>query len=194
MSKKKDARKAESQKLSNERAKKEARLRFRKQFIPLIATVLLWIVTSAILHLPSIKNEVATFFINFTIESSIWFGKIFFIPISSSSFPHLAVGGYHMQVVMECTAYNFYVFVFFLSLLSPVSWKQRLLTLLIFLLAVFVVNNLRFVTVGYIGAYSEELFHLVHDYLWNILFGFLVFLIWAWRYNKTYTEDEESGH
>ncbi len=185
MANKQKDRKTEKAKLNEQRAKQAAKLKFRKQFIPLMVAVTLWIITSMILHLPSIKNEVATFFINFTINSSILFGKIFFIPIASPLFPHLTVGGYHMQVVMECTAYNFYIFVFFLSLLSPVSLKQRLLTLLIFLVAVFVVNNLRFVTVGYIGAYSQELFHLVHDYLWNILFGFLVFLIWVWRYNKT---------
>ena len=185
MSKKQNERRVEKEKLLEQKRKKEAKVKFRKQFIPLMIAVLLWVVTSMILHLPSIKNEVATFFINFTIQSSLLFGKIFFIPVLSPSFPFLVIGGYHMQVVMECTAYNFYVFVIFLSLLSPVSWKQRLLTLLIFLFAVFVVNNLRFITVGYIGSYSQDLFHLVHDYLWNILFGFLVFLIWAWRYNKS---------
>ena len=192
MSKKQQLRKAEKARQNEDMAKRKARQSFRKQFIPLMAAVALWIVTSMILHLPSIKDEVGAFFINFTIDSSVLLGKIFFIPISSPSFPHLTVGGYHMQVVMECTAYNFYIFVFFLSLLSPVSWKQRLLTLLIFLVAVFVVNNLRFITVGYIGAYSENLFHLVHDYLWNILFGFLVFLIWAWRYNKTADSADEN--
>jgi exosortase/archaeosortase family protein len=185
MSKKQKDRRVEKEKLLEQNRKKEARVRFRKQFIPLMIAVLLWIVTSMILHIPSIKNEVATFFIGFTIQSSLLFGKIFFIPVLSPSFPFLIIGGYHMQVVMECTAYNFYVFVIFLSLLSPVKWKQRLLTLLIFLFAVFVVNNLRFITVGYIGSYSQDLFHLVHDYLWNILFGFIVFLIWAWRYNKS---------
>ena len=169
-------------------AKQMAKKRFVKQFIPLMIAVFLWIGTSMILHIPSIKNEVATFFINFTLQSSLLFGKLFFIPIVSTAFPFLTIGGYTMQVVMECTAYNFYLFVFFLSLLSPVNWKQKIITLLIFLVAVFIVNNLRFVTVGYIGSYSQNLFHLVHDYLWNILFGFLVFLIWAWRYNKTFDE------
>ena len=172
-------------------AKQMAKKRFVKQFIPLMVAVFLWIGTSMILHLPSIKNEVATFFINFTLQSSLLFGKLFFIPIVSTTFPFLTIGGYTMQVVMECTAYNFYLFVFFLSLLSPVNWKQRIITLLIFLVAVFFVNNLRFITVGYIGSYSQNLFHLVHDYLWNILFGFLVFLIWAWRYNKTFDETAE---
>ncbi len=192
MSKKQKTRKAEKEKLKNKKAQQADGINFRKQFIPLMAAVILWIVTSIILHLPFIKDEVGAFFINFTIDSSILFGKIFFIPISSPSFPHLTVGGYHMQVVMECTAYNFYIFVFFLSLLSPVSWKQRLLTLFVFLVAVFFVNNLRFITVGYIGLYSQELFHLIHDYLWNILFGFLVFLIWAWQYNKTCEINKEN--
>jgi len=191
MSKKKNERQVAKEKILEQKRKREAKIKFRKQFVPLMIAVLLWIVTSMILHMPSVKNEVATFFINFTIQSSLLFGKIFFIPVLSPSFPFLVIGGYHMQVVMECTAYNFYVFVIFLSLLSPVNWKQRLLTLLIFLFAVFVVNNLRFITVGYIGSYSQDLFHLVHDYLWNILFGFLVFLIWAWRYNKSVEVDKD---
>lgn len=170
-----------------------AKKRFVKQFIPLMVAVFLWIGTSMILHLPSIKNEVATFFINFTLQSSLLFGKLLFIPIVSTTFPFLTIGGYTMQVVMECTAYNFYLFVFFLSLLSPVNWKQKIITLLVFLVAVFFVNNLRFITVGYIGSYSQNLFHLVHDYLWNILFGFLVFLIWAWRYNKSFDKKAENN-
>ncbi len=161
---------------------------FKKQFVPFIAAVVLWLATDIILHLPAIKNEVALFFIKFTLNSAVIFGKMLFLPVDSTQFPYITVDGYTMQIVMECTAYNFYIFVFYLSLLSPVPWKQRLTTLIIFLLAVFVVNNLRFITVGYIGKYSENLFHLVHDYLWNILFGFLIFLIWAWRYNKTQSE------
>jgi exosortase/archaeosortase family protein len=179
---------------SGNHTKTKANKQFLKQFAPLMTAVILWIATSTILHLPSIKDEVAAFFINFTLQSSLLFGKIFFIPMSSSAFPFITIGGYTMQIVMECTAYNFYIFVFYLSLLSPVSFKQRIITLLIFLIAVFFVNNLRFITVGYIGNYSQELFHLVHDYLWNILFGFLVFLIWAWRYNKTYYAGDENGN
>ena len=175
------------------KSKTEANKNLLKQFVPLMIAVILWIATSVVLHLPSIKDVVAAFFINFTLQSSLLFGKIFFIPMHSSAFPFITIGGYTMQIVMECTAYNFYIFVFYLSLLSPVSFKQRIITLLIFLIAVFFVNNLRFITVGYIGNYSQELFHLVHDYLWNILFGFLVFLIWAWRYNKTYYAEDENG-
>ncbi len=156
---------------------------YKKQMLLFLAAVILWLVTDVVLHLPGIKDAVARFFIRFTLNSAVIFGKMLFLPVESTAFPFITVDGYIMQIVMECTAYNFYVFVFYLSLFSPVSWKEKIKTLIIFLLAVFIINNLRFITVGYIGKYSENMFHLVHDYLWNILFGFLVFIIWAWRYN-----------
>ena len=193
MSKKLKKRKKEDASQEHKLSKKEVRSRFIKSFAPLMIAVALWIITLMILHLPAIKAEVAYFFINFTLDSSLLFGKILFIPVESHGYPNITVSDYPMSVVMECTAYNFYIFVIYLSLLSPVSWKQRMYTLLIFLGAVFVVNNMRFITVGYIGKYSEVMFHYVHDYLWNILFGFMVFLIWAWRYKDTLDVEEEKG-
>ena len=181
LSKRKKEKKREQDKL----AKKENFKKLMDQFKPLLFAVGLWFATLIILHLPSIKNEVGEFFIGFTLNSALGFGKMLFLPVESSGFPFISVSGYSMKIVMECTAYNFYIFVIYLSLFSPVSWKQRLITLVIFLLAVFIVNNLRFITVGYIGKYSASMFHYVHDYLWNILFGFMVFLIWAWRYNNS---------
>ncbi len=191
MSTKQKKRKQENAKEQEKLAKKEDFKKFLNQFKPLMIAVGLWIVTLMILHLPAIKNDVANFFIKFTLDSSLLFGKVLFIPVESHFFPNITVSGYTMTVVMECTAYNFYIFIIYLSLLSPVKWKQRLITLFIFLAAVFIVNNLRFVTMGYIGIYSESLFHYVHDYLWNILFGFMVFLIWAWRYKTTWETGED---
>jgi len=163
-------------------AKKEAFRQFMKQFLPLLIAVVLWVIINTILHLPAFRAAVQEFFIKFTLNSAVWFGKLIFLPVSSPVFPKITVAGYTMEVIMECTAYNFYIFVVCLSLLSPVKLKHRLLTLLIFLTAVFVVNNFRFYTMGYIGKHYTHLFHNIHDYLWNILFGFLVFLIWLWRY------------
>ena len=186
--KKKEKAKAIQQKLE----KKEAYKKLMVSFKPLIIAVLLWFVSISIIHLPAIKNEVAFFFINFTINSAVSFGKLLFLPVETHNFPNITVSGYTMKVVMECTAYNFYIFVIYLSLLSPVNWKQKIYTLIIFLAAVFIVNNLRFITVGYIGKYWPTMFHYVHDYLWNVLFGFMVFLIWAWRYKNTMDIDEKN--
>ncbi|MCF6170883.1 MAG: archaeosortase/exosortase family protein [Bacteroidales bacterium] len=191
LSEKLSRRKREKLKQQEKLAKKEAHKQFIRQFAPLMAAVLLWFVTLTLLHLPSIKDEVADFFVHFTLNSSLLFGKVLFLPVESNFFPNITVNGYTMTVIMECTAYNFYIFIIFLSLFSPVKWKQRIITLLIFLGAVFVVNNMRFITMGYIGLYSQELFHYVHDYLWNILFGLMVFLIWVWRYRTTWDTEEE---
>ena len=178
-------RKKEKQQAKEKLEKKQAYKQLITSFRPLIIAVALWFVSIMIIHLPAIKDEVAYIFIKFTLDSAVGFGKLLFLPVESYGFPNITVSGYTMQIVMECTAYNFYIFVIYLSLLSPVNWKQKLYTLVIFLAAVFIVNNLRFITVGYVGKYSENMFHYVHDYLWNILFGFMIFLIWAWRYKNT---------
>ncbi len=163
-------------------SKQEAYREFMRQFKPLIIAVALWLLTINLIHLQFIRDEVQHFFVSFILESSVLFGKMLFLPVSSPGFPYITVSGYTMEVIMECTAYNFYIFVIYLSLLSPVSWKHRIITLLIFLAAIFVINNLRFIVMGYVGKYNPQLFDYIHDYLWNILFGFLVFLIWMWRY------------
>jgi exosortase/archaeosortase family protein len=184
----------EVQKLKKEKeAKKLAYKQFLKQFIPLVATVVLWLVTINLLHIPSIADNVQLFFVNFVLDSSVLFGKILFLPVESNTFPYITVSGYTMKVIMECTAYNFYIFVIYLSLLSPGSWKKRIVSLVIFLATIFVINNMRFIIMGYIGKYKPELFHSVHDYLWNILFGFLVFFIWMWRNNPDIEKHEEKG-
>ena len=187
---KRSKKKKVQEQLSGKQSFKELMINFK----PLVLAVLFWFISLIIIHLPSIKDEAALFFVKFTLNSAVAFGKMLFLPVESNNFPFITVDGYTMKIVMECTAYNFYLFVIFLSLFSPVKWKQKITTLVIFLLAVFVVNNLRFITVGYIGKYSQSMFHYVHDYLWNILFGFMVFLIWAWRYKDTLKVNDENNN
>lgn len=178
----KSSKEEDKAKQKEKQVKKEAYRQFMQQFKPLLIAVALWFIANAILHLPAIKDQVQELFVRFTLNSALIFGKLLFIPVESRSFPMITVGGYTMEVIMECTAYNFYLFVIFLSLLSPVNWRQRLLTLLIFVSSVFVINSFRFYTMGFIAIHFGHLFDTVHDYLWNVLFGFLVFLIWLWRF------------
>lgn len=192
MSRRHELKKYKKAKIREKLDKKEATKRFLKDFIPLIIAVSLWLVTLSVLHLPSIKDDVQFFFTSFTINSTVLVGKLLFIPVTSYNYPNITVDGFTMQVVMECTAYNFYIFVIYLSLLSPVKLKQRLITLAIFLSAVFIVNNMRFILLAYIGQYSARMFHYLHDYLWNILFGLMVFIIWAWRYGGLKVVKNES--
>lgn len=170
------------ERLRADKAKKEARIYFKQQFIPLMLAVVLWMATNVVIHLAVFKDQVQAFFVQFTIQSVSLVGSLLHIPVTSTVSPLISIDGYAMEVVMECTAYNFYIFVFFLSLLSPVKLLSRFITLFIFMVAVFVVNTMRFFTLGMLGKHYPALFHGVHDYLWNILFGILVFLIWLWRY------------
>ena len=189
-SRKKALRKASKHKQPD---KTEAFNKFMAQFKPLMIAVLLWIVTLFILHLPAIKNEIAFSFVKFTINSTVAFGKMLSIPISSPGIPDIVVFGYPMEIVMECTAYNFYIFIIYLSLLSPVKWKQRIITLLLFIGVLFIFNNLRTFIMGYAGKYSPHLFYYIHDFIWDFMFGFIVFLIWVWRYQGTVKEKEKQA-
>ena len=36
---------------------------------------------------------------------------------------------------------------------------------------------------GFVGFHYAHMFHFIHDYIWDFLFGFMIFLIWVWRYN-----------
>lgn len=179
-----NSKKAEKQKFADKQARIQQRKSFYKHFKPLAFAILAWIAVNSILHLPAFRGQVQLFFIRFTLDSALAFGRLLFLPIESKYFPGITVNGFDMQIIMECTAYNFYIFVFFLSLFSPVPWLQRLLTLFIFLAAIFLINNLRFITMGYIGNHNAALFHSIHDYLWNILFGLMVYILWIWRYHK----------
>lgn len=37
---------------------------------------------------------------------------------------------------------------------------------------------------GYIGSWMPGAFEAIHDYLWNVVFGILVFAVWLWRDRK----------
>jgi exosortase/archaeosortase family protein len=178
------------ERLRADKAKKEARMYFNRQFIPLMLAVVLWMVANVVIHLAVFKDHVQAFFVQFTIQSVSLVGSLLHIPVTSTVSPLMNVDGFAMEVVMECTAYNFYIFVFFLSLLSPVKLLSRFITLLVFMGSVFVVNTLRFFALGVLGKHYPALFHGVHDYLWNILFGILVFLIWLWRYKFNSLKNE----
>lgn len=160
---------------------KQRRKLLLRQLSPLLWTFVAWFALTTILHLPVFSNTVQDFLVGFTTHAAYWFGKVLFIPVEMTRVPYLAVNGFHMEVVPECTAYNFYIFGTMLVLFARWPLNHKLINLGIILFSVFLLNNLRFISMGYVGSFRPDLFHLVHDYAWNILFGFMVFGIWAWR-------------
>jgi len=168
------------QRLEKKQQKERQRELFR-QLSPLLWTFVVWFALLSLIHTPLIKDPLLDFFVGFTTHSAYWFGRLLLLPVEMDRVPFLSVNGFHMRVVMECTAYNFYLFAGVLMIFVRWPLKHRLISLGIFFLLIFVMNNLRFITMGYLGSYRPELFDVVHDYLWNILFGFMVFGTWAWR-------------
>lgn len=148
---------------------------------PLMLTFVVWFALKSVLFIPAVASTISPPLVSFTTYSAYWFGRLLFIPIQMPSMPFLTVNDFSMKVIMECTAYNFYIFIFVLTIFSRWSLRQKLINLGIFLATVFVFNNLRFITMGYVGSFRPDLFDTVHDYVWNILFGFLVFGVWVWR-------------
>ncbi len=160
---------------------KARRRELMHQLKPLLLTFVVWFALKAIISIPPIGDAVSAFFVSFTTHAAYWFGRILFIPVELNRVPFLSVNGFLMKVIMECTAYNFYLFVIVLTIFARWPLKHKFISLGLFMLVIFVMNNLRFITMGYVGSYWPRLFDSIHDYLWSIIFGFLVFGIWAWR-------------
>lgn len=151
------------------------------KLLPLIKAFVLWFVLVIIVHIPGIKDAFRNFFVGFTTSSTYGIGKILFLPIQRLSFSSIALDGFSMEIVVECTAYNFYLFAISLAVFANWKLKHKLMNLLIFFLVIFLSNTLRFFAMGYVGRYYPDLFDTTHDYIWNILFGFMIFGVWAWR-------------
>lgn len=151
------------------------------KLMPLIKAFVLWFLLVLIVHLPFIKEGFRNMFVGFTTNSTVIMAKMLFVPINKISFSSISLNGFNMEIIVECTAYNFYLFAIALAVFANWSWKHKFINLGIFLLVIFLTNNLRFFAMGFVGRYYPDLFDTTHDYVWNILFGFMIFGVWAWR-------------
>jgi exosortase/archaeosortase family protein len=151
------------------------------KLLPLIKAFALWFVLVLIVHIPGIKEVFRNIFVGFTTSSTVLIGKMLFIPIQKLSFSAIMLDGFSMDIIVECTAYNFYLFAIALAVFANWSLRHKLINLLIFIGVIFLTNILRFFAMGYVGRYYPDFFDTTHDYVWNILFGFMIFGVWAWR-------------
>jgi exosortase/archaeosortase family protein len=154
------------------------------KLLPLIKAFALWFILVAIVHIPGIKQDFRDLIVGFTTWSTVLIGKILFLPVARLGFSTFDVDGFTMEIIVECTAYNFYFFAIALTVFANWSRNRKLINLLIFFLVIFLTNTLRFYAMGYVGRHYPEFFDTTHDYVWNILFGFMIFGVWAWRDSK----------
>jgi exosortase/archaeosortase family protein len=154
---------------------------YLKKLLPLIKSFAFWFLMVIIVHLPGIREDFRTLFVGFTTGSSVVLGKILFLPIARTGFSTIVVNDFPMEIIVECTAYNFYLFAIALAVFANWSTLHKFINLGIFMATIFLVNNIRFFAMGYVGKLYPDLFSTTHDYVWNILFGFMIFGLWAWR-------------
>jgi exosortase H (IPTLxxWG-CTERM-specific) len=80
------------------------------------------------------------------------------------------------------------IYIFFAGVLAfPAPWKRKLWGLLLGFLAIQLLNNVRIVSLFYIGVYFPQHFEDSHVVIWQaivILFGVALFLVWADRYAR----------
>lgn len=190
MAKDKTELKKEEKKLkAQEKAEKQKRNEAFERLKPLLYSFALWGVLMGIVYIPFIYDFLMSFLVDFVVASTVALGNVLFIPIETSGSPLITVAGYTMKVIFECTAYNFYLFAIALVVFGKWSLKDKLINLLIFIVSIFFLNAARFVIMGYVGKVWPHLFHQVHDYVWTIVFGLVVFILYIWRNDKSVVHD-----
>lgn len=152
---------------------------------PLLYSFALWGVLMGIIYIPAIYESIVDMFVAFVVGSTVLIGKILFLPVSSAGSPMIEVAGYAMKVIFECTAYNFYLFAIALVVFAKWSIRDKVINFLIFLVSIFFLNAFRFIIMGYVGKFWPNMFHQIHDYVWTIVFGLVVFILYIWRNDKS---------
>ncbi len=85
-----------------------------------------------------------------------------------------------MRIVSECSGAEAMA-IFCASVIAfPATVRQKLLAIGLGMPALYVVNVLRLVCLGFIGAFvkNRELFHFAHIYVWQTIFILFVVCIW----------------
>ncbi|HEX9149009.1 MAG TPA: exosortase H [Thermoanaerobaculia bacterium] len=78
----------------------------------------------------------------------------------------------------------------------PASWKRRLLGLIAGFVAIQVLNLFRVISLFWIGLHRPALFSSSHTVIWQsvvVLFGVLLFLVWASRERRLSAESSSAG-
>jgi len=185
LAKNKPDRKEQKKKAAIEKAEKNKRKEAIESLKPLFYSFALWGAFMGIIYIPAIHNAIMDLFVNFVVHSTVIIGNLFFLPVESSAPPFITVAGYNMRVIFECTAYNFYLFAIALVVFAKWNIKDKLLNFGIFILSIFLLNSFRFIIMGYVGKFWPGLFHQIHDYVWTIVFGLVVFILYIWRNDKS---------
>jgi archaeosortase B (VPXXXP-CTERM-specific) len=90
------------------------------------------------------------------------------------------LGDFKFRIIYECTGIYAWIAYSAATLAYPTSFKNRLLGFAVGIPAIYIVNLIRFIFLGIIGAKWPSAFEFAHAYLWQIIIiGFVVLLFWG---------------
>jgi exosortase/archaeosortase family protein len=120
--------------------------------------------------------NITAFFLNLTGRGVITRDTV----VSSSMFS--------FQIVDLCTAVMPMLILTAAILAFPSRIKEKVVGLLVGLLGIFIVNQVRLVSLYYIGAYAPGIFETAHLLVWQslmILLAIGIWLIWVYKYVRS---------
>lgn len=106
-------------------------------------------------------------------------------PVTAAGTELRSRSGFAVEILNGCNGVETALLFGAAVLAFPASWKRRLLGLLLGFAAIELVNLARVVTLFWIGRHRPALFSASHTVIWQslvVLFGVLLFLLWAARF------------
>jgi archaeosortase B (VPXXXP-CTERM-specific) len=94
---------------------------------------------------------------------------------------YIDLSGFRMEVIYECTGIYAWIVYSATVLAYPTgNYIKNMWGFLIGIPAIYLINLIRFVILGLVGAYWPAGFDFIHAYLWQlIMIGFLILLFWC---------------
>lgn len=146
--------------------------------------------------------------VEFISNSAIWLARqVYFesrwvidvLGVNVTPFDELIIGGgvkwnvfYHAEnhgyvsVNSSCSGLKQFYQWFFLMILFPGPWKQKLWFIPSGLVIIHVVNVFRIVTMVYVTIYFSQYWDFIHDWVLRPLFYVVMFMLWVWWNEKYY--------
>jgi archaeosortase B (VPXXXP-CTERM-specific) len=88
---------------------------------------------------------------------------------------------YRFEIIYECTGIYAWIVYSAAVLAFPTSIKNRLIGFGLGIPAIYVINLIRFICLGLIGAFWPAAFEFAHAYLWQIIIiGFVILMFWGY--------------
>jgi exosortase/archaeosortase family protein len=153
------------------------------------------------------------FSVSFIYDSAAWLaGKVFVASVwvldvfnvNITAFDELSIQGTVRQNVIFCPDNNGFVYVnrscsglkqfyqwFFLMILYPGPWKQKLWFIPLGFLIFHIVNIFRIVGMTFVTMTLPDQWDMIHDYVARPFFYVVMFLLWLWWNEKFYLKSKK---